>query len=257
MLFYRAAVDLSRATLNYLARLIRRRRKAIGSAWRLLKAGQQALPVLVHLRKGETFAELAAGFQVSTSTAWRYVQEAVALLSARSPKPTAALRKATKDGLHLLVLDGTLIATDRVRADRPYYSAKHRCHGMNVQVIASPDGTILWTSGALPGRTHDLTAARMWGIPRQLEETGIITPADKGYQGAEASVVITPYKGRNKPASHKQANRSHAKLRGPGERANAQLKSWKLLRKLRCSPCKAGHLVKAIAVLQNYEVTRG
>ncbi|MEV3927778.1 IS5/IS1182 family transposase, partial [Actinomadura coerulea] len=51
--------------------------------------------------------------------------------------------------------------------------------------------------------------------------------------------------------------RSHAKLRGPGERANAQLKSWKLLRKLRCSPSKAGHLVKAIAVLQNYEVTRG
>ncbi|SNT08721.1 hypothetical protein SAMN05443665_104378, partial [Actinomadura meyerae] len=27
--------------------------------------------------------------------------------------------------------------------------------------------------------------------------------------------------------------------------------------KLRCSPSKAGHLVKAIAVLQNYEVTRG
>ncbi|SNT61763.1 hypothetical protein SAMN05443665_10661, partial [Actinomadura meyerae] len=26
---------------------------------------------------------------------------------------------------------------------------------------------------------------------------------------------------------------------------------------LRCSPSKAGHLVKAIAVLQNYEVTRG
>ncbi|GAA4300094.1 hypothetical protein BJY14_007839 [Actinomadura luteofluorescens] len=31
--------------------------------------------VLVHLRKGETFAELGAGAEVSTSTAWRYVQE--------------------------------------------------------------------------------------------------------------------------------------------------------------------------------------
>ncbi|MFA1538068.1 IS5/IS1182 family transposase, partial [Actinomadura sp. DLS-62] len=40
-------------------------------------------------------------------------------------------------------------------------------------------------------------------------------------------------------------------------RANAQLKSWRILRKLRCSPSKAGHLVKAIAVLQNYELTRG
>ncbi len=30
---------------------------------------------------------------------------------------------------------------------------------MNVQVISSPDGTIRWTSGALPGKAHDLSAA--------------------------------------------------------------------------------------------------
>ncbi|MFI0446809.1 hypothetical protein [Actinomadura sp. 6N118] len=40
--------------------------------------------------------------------------------------------------------------------------------------------------------------------------------------------------------------------RGPGERSNAQLKSWRILRKLRCSQSKAGHLVKVIAVLQNH-----
>jgi hypothetical protein len=212
---------------------------------------------VVHLRKGETFAEVGAGFGVSTSTAWRYVEEVVALLSTRSPKLAQVLAKANKDGLTHLILDGTLIYTDRVRADRPYYSGKHRVHGMNVQVIAGPDGTILWTSGALPGSTHDLTAARIWGILRALEEAGILSLADKGYQGAETAVVITPYKGRNKPESQKQANRSHAKLRGPGERANAQIKTWRLLRKLRCSPSKTGHLVKAIAVLQNYEINRG
>ncbi len=92
---------------------------------------------------------------------------------------------------------------------------------------------------------------------RELERARILTLADKGYQGADTPVVITPYKGRNKPESQKQANRSHAKLRGPGERANAQIKTWRLLRKLRSSPSKAGHLVKAIAVLQNYEITRG
>lgn len=156
MLFYRAAVDLSRSTLNYVAGLIRRHRKAMKSIWRRLNAGQQALLVLVYLRKGETFEELGAGFGVSTATAWRYVEEAVMLLSARSPKLRQALRKAKSDGLHYLVLDGTLIHTDRVKADRPYFSGKHRVHGMNVQVIASPDGTILWTSGALPGKAHDL-----------------------------------------------------------------------------------------------------
>jgi hypothetical protein len=97
VLFYRAAVDLSRSTLNYVAGIVRRHRKAIASTWRLLTPGRQALVVLVHLRKGETFAEAGAGFEVSTSTAWRYVEEVVALLSARSPKLTQALAKATKD----------------------------------------------------------------------------------------------------------------------------------------------------------------
>jgi hypothetical protein len=256
MLFYRAAVDLSRSTLNYVAGIIRRHRKAIGSLWRRLNPGRQALLVLVYLRKGETYAELGAGFGVSVATAWRYVQEAVALLKARSPKLDQALRKAAQGGLHYLVLDGMLIHTDRVRADQPFYSAKHRVHGMNIQVIASPDGTIIWTSGALPGKSHDLTAARIWGILRALARAGILTLADKGYQGAEGPIV-TPYKGKNKPASQKQANRAHAHLRGPGERANAQLKSWRILRKLRCCPHKAGHLCKAIAVLQNYELARG
>ncbi|WP_433445131.1 transposase family protein [Nonomuraea sp. CA-141351] len=194
VLFYRAAVDLSHQTLNYVAGVIRRHRKAIGSIWPRLNPGRQSLLVLVYLRKGETYTELAAGFGVSASTAWRYVEETVALLSARSPKLGQALRKAKRDGLHYLVLDGTLIRTDRIKADRPYFSGKHRVHGMNVQVIASPDGTILWTSGALPGKAHDLSAARIWGILRELEKAGIITLADKAYQGAEGP-VITPYKG--------------------------------------------------------------
>jgi hypothetical protein len=34
-----------------------------------------------------------------------------------------------------------------VAADRPFYSGKHRKHGMNLQVIASPEGEILWYPG--------------------------------------------------------------------------------------------------------------
>src|SRR5690606_4155614 len=83
--------------------------------------------------------------------------------------------------------------------------------------------------------------------------------ADKGYQGAGAP-LITPYKGKGKPESQKDANRAHARLRGPGERAIAQLKTWRILRKLRCCPHKAGRLAKAIHVLQDREIsaaTRG
>jgi hypothetical protein len=50
---------------------------------------------------------------------------------------------------------------------------------------------------------------------------------------------------------------AHTRLRGPGERANAQLKYWRILHKLRARPHRAGRLAKAIHVLQNYEVTAG
>src|SRR5690606_6259181 len=158
----------------------RRHRKAIGSAWRLLNPGQQALLVLAHLRKGDTFAQLGAGSGVSTSTAWRYVQEALTLLSARLRKLAAALRKARQDGLRLLGRDCVIIATGRVLGVRPDCAAILRCHGMNLQASAGPDGKILWTSGALPGRTHELSAARVWGILRELDKAGITTLAEKG-----------------------------------------------------------------------------
>ena len=253
MLFYRAALPLSRKTLSYAAGIIRRHRKSIGSRWRKLNPGRQALLVLAHLRKGETFAEIAAGFGVGTATAWRYLNETAALLAARAPKLRQALRDARKAGHAYLVIDGTLIPIDRVAADRPFYSGKHRKHGMNLRVIASPGGEILWVSGPLPGAVHDLTAARIWDIIRELAATGLIVLADKGYHGA-GDHIRTPYRGRNKPASQKEANRAHAQLRSPGERANAQLKNWHILRKLRCCPWKAGQLAKAIHVLQAHEI---
>ena len=98
MLFYRAALPLSSRTLTFVAGVIRRHRAAIGSPWRKLNAGRQALLVLVYLRKGETFTEVAAGFGVGTATAWRYVNETVALLAARAPKLRKAVRDAKKAG---------------------------------------------------------------------------------------------------------------------------------------------------------------
>jgi hypothetical protein len=225
MLFYRAALPLSSRTLTFVSGLIRRHRVSIGSCWRKLNPGQQALLVLAYLRKGETFAELAAGFAVGTTTAWKYVTETVALLAARAPKLRQAVRAAKKAGYAYVVLDGTLIPVDRVAADRPSYSGKHRKHGMNLQVIASPGGGIVWVSGAPPGSVHDKRAEWIWGVLAELEAAGLVTLADKGHQGSSYAKI--PYRGKNKPASQKEANRAHAKLRAPGERANAQLKTWK------------------------------
>jgi hypothetical protein len=97
-----------------------------------------------------------------------------------------------------VVLDGTLIPIDRVAADRPFYSGKHRRHGMNLQVIATPDGDIVWVSGPLPGAVHDLTAARIWGILRELAASGLIVLADKGYHGA-GEHIHTPTRAGTSP----------------------------------------------------------
>jgi hypothetical protein len=204
--------------------------------------------VLVYLRKGETLEELAAGFGVGRTTAWRYVNEVTELLAARAPKLRQAVRGAKRAGHAYVILDGTLVPIDRVARDKPFYSGKHKKHGMNLQVIASPDGDVLWVSGALPGSVHDKKAEWTWGVLDELEKAGLVTLADKGYQGS--TWAKTPYKGKNKPEPQKEANRAHAKLRALGERANAQLKTWRLLRKLRCCPWRAGKLAKAIHVLQ-------
>lgn len=255
MLFYRAVLPLSRQTLSFTAGIIRRHRVSIGSLWRKLNAGQQALLVLVHLRKGEPFAQVAAGFGVGTATAWRYVTETVALLAARAPKLRRAVRDAVRTGYPFAVLDGTLIRTDRVAADRPFFSGKHHGHGMNLQVISGPAGQLLWVSGALPGAVHDMKAAWIWGIEGELAAADLPALADKGYQGA--THATTPYKGKGKPESQKEANRAHAKLRAPGERANAQLKAWKILTRLRCCPWRAGQIAKAILVLQIHDTKAG
>ena len=52
MLFYRAALPLSRKTLTFVSGIIRRHRISIGSPWRALNPGQQALPPGVQLPPG-------------------------------------------------------------------------------------------------------------------------------------------------------------------------------------------------------------
>lgn len=100
-----------------------------------------------------------------------------------------------------MILDGTLIAVDRVAADRPLYSGKHKKHGMNLQVIASPAGDIVWVSGVPPGSVHDKKAEWVQGVLAELEATGLITLAYEGYRESDHAKV--PYIGKNKPASQK------------------------------------------------------
>lgn len=63
---------------------------------------------------------------------------------------------------------------------------------MNVQVVAAPDGTPLWFSRTLTGRTNDLSAARAHGVIENCHMRWILVLVDPAYQAADAA-VRTPY----------------------------------------------------------------
>ncbi|WP_435134558.1 IS5 family transposase [Actinacidiphila sp. bgisy144] len=247
MLVYPSGVDVSSSALRFLSARLRQHRRELGTRWRRLSPGRQALLTLAYLRNGHPYAQLAAGFGIGTTTAYRYVAEAVELLATLAPTLAEAARTASTKAFVLL---GTLLPIDRIAADRPFYSGKHKKHGMNVQVLADPSGRLLWASPALPGAVHDVRAAREHGIIAALAKAGVTCWADQGYRGA-AGTVRVPYWGRweKLSAGQKAVNRSHAKIRALVERAVATLKSWRLLRKIRCSTNRVTGLVQAVLCL--------
>jgi hypothetical protein len=253
-------MTVSSRALRRVADALRGNRNKLGTRWRKLSAGRQALLVVAYLRKGETYADLAGGFRVGTSTVYRYLREAIELLAAMAPTLAEAMDVAT--GKAFVILDGTLLRIDRVGMasgyDRAFYSGKHKCHGVNVQVIADPAGRLVWISPTLPGARHDMGAAREHGIIDALAETGVIAVADTAYQGGGPAIRVPQRRRRLDPdtgryrrlsAAQKHVNTAHARQRGPGERVNAELKNWKILRKIRSCPTRAAELVAAVQTL--------
>jgi DDE superfamily endonuclease/Helix-turn-helix of DDE superfamily endonuclease len=260
VLLYPSGMSVSTRTLTVLSDVLRRHRRERATRWRRLSAGRQALLVIAYLRKGETYADLACGFAVGTSTVYRYVREALELLAAMAPTLEQAIAVAARKAF--VILDGTLLRIDRVgmAADynRGFYSGKHKCHGLNVQVIADPVGRLVWISPVLPGARHDMGAAREHGIIDALNAAEITTIADTAYQGGGEAIRVPQRRRRVDPdtgryrrlsRNQKDVNTAHARQRGPGERVNAELKNWRILRKIRSSPNHAAELVAAVQTL--------
>ncbi|TQL38170.1 transposase family protein [Salinispora arenicola] len=258
MLSYPAPIALSSRILNHLADRIRgyRNQRPISVA-RRLGPGRQALLTLAHLRNGDTYTRLAAGFAIGVAAAWRCVQEAIALLAAAADDVATAMQRIRR--LAYAILDGTLIPIDRVADQRPYYSGKHKCHGVYVQIMADAAGRLVWASPALPGSVHDLTAARDHRISDALTIADVMTFADKATKEPTAACARHSSDAASDPKlsrRQKTVNRAHTKIRAGGERAIATLKTWKILTKLRCCPRRATPIVQAILVLHHVEANR-
>ena len=88
------------------------------------------------------------------------------------------------------------------------------------------------------------------GIIDALTETGLACWADKGYQGAGGTVPV-PFHGRRDrlSAGQRAVNAAPARIRALGEQAMATLKTWRLLRKLRCGTTRITSHVQAVLTL--------
>ena len=268
MLSYRVILDVPFQLAVFVSGLLAEHRRELGTrtGTRALTCWKQAVFALAWFRDRPDIRRLGAGFGISQATAYRYKDEAVEVLAAKAPSLREALERAVEQGFAYLILDGTLVSSDRCTEKKTskkgreidsWYSGKAHEPAGNVQGLAAPGGVPLWVSDVLPGSTHDLTAARELVLPqarRYLKDLPFL--ADSGYEGAGAGVLV-PVK---KPArgeldiNTKTRNALLRSLRYQGERGFALMSQrWRALQHVMVSPSAIGDIAKAALVLVQFE----
>ena len=222
--------------------LVRRVNEALDEPWNkhigrpkslgLYKAVEAAC---MYLRQNATQEFIGDARDTSQPTISRYTAALVPIVKSVLEEfvPDAAEAIEMVRGRVVLV-DGTLTPCWSYEEHRELWNKKHKTTGFNAQLIALLDGTAVWISGPLPGKTHDAKAFKETGAADIVKESGGGF-GDKGYQG---SGLVTPKKkpkGGELTISDKEYNSQIASFRAPVERLVAHFKNWKIFVSLRKS----------------------
>ena len=270
MIAYRATLDVPRELAWFVAKLLaaERRRRGTPRGSRALTCFWQAVLGLRWFRDRTAPDALARDHGISRATAYRYLDEVIAVLAEQAPDLREALERAQDEGLPHVILDGKIIPCDRCKEPAVsvkgevidlWYSGKAHAHGGNIQAVTAAGGFPLWVSEVEPGSVHDITAARAHALPAlyHAAATGLPTLADPGYDGAGIGILIPvkqPGDGRELDVNTRTRNAIQRSLRCLGERGFALLTGrWRTLHHVTASPSKIGDIARAALVLTHFE----
>jgi biotin operon repressor len=229
---YKSTTGFSRRQFAHLAQLVSDELLSRGfcELWFKLSFAKQLEVTLVALRNNVAHELIADMYGVSQPTIWRAVERVKKTLGAVldvNPSDIGAVRPG-----RVLLIDGTVIPTGNRPGqgrdvEKENYSGKHRVQGLNVQIAADTDGTLLAVSQPVPGRRHDSAAFTLTGWAEQIKGRDWI--ADTAYTSFGA---ITPHKkkrGEPRSEADKIYNRSVSSIRAAVEHAVRRLKEWKIM----------------------------
>lgn len=182
----------------------------------------------IYLRQNISQEFLGDMRNVSQSTISRIVTTLVPVVTSVLEEfvPSAADAIEMASGRVCLV-DGTITPCWSYDDHDELWSRKHGTTGFNAQLICLLDGTVIFISDPLPGKTHDAAAFAETPAAEIIRSSGGGI-GDKGYQGCG---MVTPRKtppGGKLSTGDKKSNAIISGLRAPVERAFAHFKSWRI-----------------------------
>jgi hypothetical protein len=222
-------------TRTQMQELVCRVNGEIGGSWNKRTGRPRALGLYraveaacLYLRQNATEEFIGDVHGASQSTVSRCLSLLVPVVRAALAEfvPDAESAAGAVRGKGCLV-DGTIVRCWSYRGHEELWSGKKSVTGFNVQLVTLLDGTAVWISGPLPGKTHDYAAFHATPAAEVVSHSGGAI-GDKGYQGTG---MVTP---RKKPVKgelsqmDRECNREISALRAPVERAIAHFKSWRI-----------------------------
>ena len=180
---------------------------------------------LTYMRRNRVQAEIAEAFDVSQPTISRAITAMTDLVERvlRRYVPTAD----ELDDRKQYVVDGTLLPCWSWAAHPELRSGKHKTTGLNVQVLGTLDGELVWISDPVDGSRHDTYC---------LHESGALTSdfaanwtGDKGYVGTGMLTPIKKPVHRNLLDWEKKFNTQINKIRYVIEQIIANFKTWRVM----------------------------